>query len=244
MAEPVKAPVEESKETKPVETKTEEKPVVEAPKEEVKVGELLKKEEPKETKMVPEAALLEYKKENKEVLRELKELREVVAKGATKSEVTASVKELMSEYPDSKEFIEKFYGALKAEVQAERASETKVTNAKEEAKRIDTIFNEQFDKVMEAYPEYKGIVNKDVIKTLSLDPKNASKTFPKILEESYGHLIQGKKTIEKTMSGGSKSDAKVDFKRAARDPEYFKEIKANPDMLKEYNADLETRMRF
>jgi hypothetical protein len=92
-------------------------------------------------------------------------------------------------------------------------------------------------------PEYKNIANKDVIKSLSLDPKNANKTFAKILEDSYGHLITGKKTLEKTTVRGGNSDSPIDFNKAAKDMEYYKEIMANPELKKKYNESLTDRIK-
>lgn len=54
---------------------------------------------------------------------------------------------------------------------------------------IEEIFSENFNKVMEGMPEYKDVVNRDVIKELSLLPQNAKKTFQQIVEETYKDKI-------------------------------------------------------
>ena len=70
--EPATAPAEAA----PAETKVED----------VTVGEIIKPEERKEPKMVPEAALLEYKKEAKELGKELKEIKKMMEEGRSDKE--------------------------------------------------------------------------------------------------------------------------------------------------------------
>ena len=244
MPEEVKnAAEEQDKTTIPAESETKEVPEV---KEEATIGNVLGKKEEKQAKLVPEAVLIEYKKENKELVKEIKELKKMVEDGATKKEVSATVSQLAAEYPESKEFIEKFYTAIRAEAEAniesKVSSKLKGFEEKENATRIEKIFNEHFEKTLEVMPEYKSLVNKEVIKSLSLDPKNANKTFPKILEEAYGHLVTGKKTLETTVPRGGK-DTAIDFNRAKNNQEYFKEIMADPELKRQYNDDLAKRLR-
>ena len=51
--------------------------------------------------------------------------------------------------------------------------------AKEKADRIERVFATHFDKAMAEMPEFKEVVNRSVIKTLSLDPANANKNTSK-----------------------------------------------------------------
>jgi hypothetical protein len=241
----VKAPVVESKQTEAkVEPKVE---ATAAP--EANVGELLQgKEAVAEPKMVPESALIEYKKENKVLLKELKKTQDMIAEGATKKEVSASLKAIAEEYKVDEGFLTKLSALIKADAEAdvdERvSSKLKPIQEKENATRIDKIFSEHYDKTLEAMPEYKDIANRGVIKSLTLDPANANKTFAQILENAYGHLLpKGKRTLDAAKAGGDKEPAAVDFRKAKSDPEYFKEIMADPARRKEYNADLQKRLR-
>jgi AraC-like DNA-binding protein len=219
--------------------------------EDTKVGDVVKTEVPiekVEAKTVPEAVFLEEKRERKELSKQVKELTKLIEEGATKKEVTADVKDIAEEFGLSEQAVAKLIAKVgeqtKAEYEKEVEAKLKPIQDKERSEAVDKIFTEHFDKLMEAMPEYKNIVNKDVIKTLSLDPKNANKTFAKILEESYGHLVVGKKTLEKTQARGGVSDAPIDAKRMIHDMEYYKEVMANPELKKKYNESISTRIRF
>jgi predicted DNA-binding protein YlxM (UPF0122 family) len=244
MAEEVKvAPTGESKPEVKVETE-----VVKP--EDTKVGDVVKTEVPiekVEAKTVPEAVFLEEKRERKELSKQVKELTKLIEEGATKKEVTADVKDIAEEFGLSEQAVAKLIAKVgeqtKAEYEKEVEAKLKPIQDKERSEAVDKTFTEHFDKLMEAMPEYKNIVNKDVIKTLSLDPKNANKTFAKILEESYGHLVVGKKTLEKTQARGGVSDAPIDAKRMIHDMEYYKEVMANPELKKQYLATASTRLR-
>lgn len=243
----IKAPAAESK-AEPVAAKVEPKVEAKAAPE-ASVGELLqgKSEAPKEQKMVPESALLEYKKENKEIWKELKKTQALVADGATKKEVAGSIEAIAEKHNVSKEFLKELSSVIKAEADAEVdekvSSKLKPIQDKENASRIDKIFGEHYDKTLESMPEYKDIASRDVIKSLTLDPANANKTFAQLLENAYGHLVKGKRTIEAAKSRGGREPAEVDFKRASSDSEYFKEVMADPALRKEYNANLSKRLR-
>lgn len=240
-------PAEESKDTKTVETKTESKET----NEDVKVGDVLKttKEEPKkETKMVPESVLIEYKKESKEVRKELDALKKSIESGATKKEVSTDIKDLAEKHGVDAEFLNDFAHAVRKE--ANEDTEEKISSIKkpieekENAEKREKSFNEHYEKTLEELPEFKKLVNKDVIKALAFDPKNANKTFAQIFQDSYGHLVTGKKTLEPTKARGGAKDTEIDFKRASSDTEYFKEIMADPQLKKKYNEDIATRNRF
>jgi hypothetical protein len=69
------------------------------------------------------------------------------------------------------------------------------------------VFNEHFDKTISQMPEFDGVVNKDVIKTLSLDPSNKNKTFQQLIETAYGHLVAGRKTMEASRPGQTRGEA-------------------------------------
>lgn len=203
--------------------------------------------EVKEPKLVPEAALLEYKKEAKELAKEVKELKKLIEDGANRSQVSEDIKELAAEFSLPEEVISKLVDkageAAASRYEKEIEAKLKPLQDKLGQENTDKAFDTHFDKLMEAMPEFKDIASRDVIKTLSLDPKNASKPFSKILEEAYGHLVTGKKTIEKTQTRGGVSDAPIDFNRAKKDMEYYREIMDNPELKKKYNESLVERLR-
>lgn len=218
---------------------------VEAKKEET-VGEALS--EKKEPRMVPEAVLLEYKNANKELKKDLKELKALIESGASKKEVSTDLKAIADEHNVDAEFLQKFAEAIKA--QAEKEIEEKVSSKlkpleeKEKREKLDSIFKENYLRALEANPEYKDIANEAVIKSLSLDPSNQNKTWSQLLEMTYGHLVTGKKTMETSTARGGKDDnQKVDFDRATTDSKYFAEIMANPELKKEYNETLVQRLK-
>lgn len=236
---------EETAETKvevtPEETKVEDTIASDIVKPEVKVEET-------KAKMVPEAVFLEEKRERKELAKELKEIKKLLEDGASTKEVSADVKDIAEEFGLTEQAVSKLIAKVgeqtKAEYDKEIEAKLKPIQERERAENVEKTFNEHFDKLMEAMPEFKGIATKDAIRALSLDPRNANKTFAKILEESYGHLVTGKKTIDGTSARGGVSDAPVDVKRMANDMEYYKEVMANPELKKQYNdATFAARMK-
>lgn len=183
---------------------------------------------------------LELKKENKEFKKSIKDLQDTIAKGATKAEVSADIDSLSQEYPDvDKSFLTKLASTIKA--QAEKDIEDKIESRlkpfeqKEKAEKLDAAFNKHFNLALDKMPEFKEVVNPEVIKTLSLMPKNSNKTFSEIIEETYGNALTGKRTIEKTTPGGGKESEPLDFDKARQNGEYFAQIMATPALKKEYN---------
>jgi hypothetical protein len=219
---------------------------VEAKPEEVKetIGQVLepKVEAKPEAKVVPEAAFLEIKKDNKELRKELKDLRTTIESGASKAEVSSDIAALGEKYGVDKGFLNDLASTIRKDVEAETDAKLKPLTAQDKANRINTVFTTHFDKAMAEMPEFAGIVNRDVIKTLSLDPANADKTFVQLIEETYGNAIGGKRTLETTTPRGGKTLDSVDFDRARRDGKYLEEVLSNPQTKKEYNDGLLDRI--
>lgn len=202
---------------------------------------------PKEApRMVPEAALLAQKAANKDLKRDMAVLKSSIESGASTREVSTDIKTLADKHGVDAEFLQEFSAAVRKqaedELEGKLASKLKPLEEKEEATRRDSVFSEHFDKTLESMPEYKGVVNKDVIKTLSLDPKNANKTFAQILESAYGHLITGKRSIDTAKPRGGSAPV-VDIERASKDSEAFAEVMADPASRAEYNKGLENRLK-
>lgn len=234
------APEVESNETETVVAPTEIKT-------EVKIGDAFETTKP-EPKMVPEAVLIEYKKESKAVRKELDALKKSIEEGTTKTVVNQSLKDIADKHGVDAEFLGDFAQAVEkeAEAKAEEKFNAKLRpiEEKELAEKRDKIFNEHFDKTLAELPEYSKLVNKDVIKALAFDPKNANKTFAQIFQDSYGHLVVGKKTLESTTPRGGKEDTSIDFTKADKDQTYFAEIMADPELKAKYNDHLISKNRF
>ena len=183
---------------------------------------------------------LDLKKQNKEKDRLIKDLEAKIEAGATRQEVSADMEAISEEYPDvDRGFLNKLANTIKNSVVKE--AEDKITSRfqpleeKDRQAKIDNAFNTHFKIAIDKMPEFATIVNPDVIKTLSQDPRNASKTFSQIIEETYGNALTGKRTIETTISGGGKDSDPLNFQKARVDSNYFDVVMANPRLKAEYN---------
>jgi len=243
MSEELKnAPAEEVKQTEEV---------VEAPKEqESTVGDILnvETEEKKSDDVIPLHSFIEMKKENKQLQKDLKELRKIIEEGATKKEVVQDIQELSEKHGVDANFLQDLATTLRAEskkeMEEELTSKLKPLTDKEKTQKIDELFNQHFSKAMEKSPEYEGVVNKEVIKSLSLNPANKNKTFNQLIDEAYGHLVVGKRTMESSNTKVSRdTSGTLDVDKATRDTEYFKQIMSDPKLKKEYNEAMVTRLR-
>lgn len=243
MSEDIKA-VEEQKVDTKVETKateTVEKPAAET------VGSILKdRTEPREDKAIPEAAFLAEKKARKAAERDLAALKRSIEDGATPAEVSADIDAIGEKYDIKPAFLKELAGVIRKDVEKdvdERvASKMRPVEEASKADRIEKVFNTHFDRAMDEMPEFKGIVSKSVIKSLSLDSANQNKTFAQLIEETYGNALGGKRTLETTTPRGGKSDGSVDVDRAQKDPKYYDEVMKDPEMKKQYNSDLIDRI--
>lgn len=213
-------------------------------KENATVGKLFKKGD-KESKVVPEAVLIETKKALKEANAKIKELTE---QGASKGEIAKSLKDIAEKYEVDEAFVADIADALnanaKATIEEVVSSKLKPLEERDQQEKTDKIFGEHYDRTMVEMPEYAKLVNKDVIKSLALNPANANKTLPQIIEEAYGHLVGSqKKSIERSRPRADGGNVSIDFERAKKDKEYFNEIMSDPTTKAEYNKDLAKRLR-
>lgn len=245
----------------PDEPKKPEDPVIDPAEkiEEKTVGAIIDEVDPKEpdgtkkpddtadAEVVPLAAFLEMKNDNKEMKKALKELTDQIQAGdLSKTEITADIKALAEEFDVDPKFISKFKAAILAEATAKADKKvedvTKPILAREEGltkkerdQKIHEAFTKHYDAALETMPEYADIADAATIKALSLLPENAKKTFPQLIEATYGKAIVGKRTIDPIKPNGGKDDEPLDMARARQDTEYFKEVMANPTMKAEYN---------
>lgn len=211
------------------------------------VGEVLSSQsQEKNDESVPLAKFLEIKKENKQLANQMKELQKSIEAGTPKKEVTSDLKALAEKHDIDATFLQEFADAVRAN--AEKETEEKINSKlkplqdKEKSERIEKVFAEHYKKTLDEMPEYEGVVNREVIKQLSLNPANANKTFAQLIEESYGHVVTGKRSLDPASSRTGKNDnLDVDVEKAKRDPAYFKEVMDNPVLKKKYNDDLTSR---
>jgi hypothetical protein len=211
---------------------------VEAPKAET-IAEIIGTDKKPEPKMVPEAAFLELKGDNKQLKNDIKALRTQIENGASEGKISASIDEIADEFSVDKKFLNKLTSAIRAEVEAETenkfSAKLKPFEDRDRAQAVASVFTKHFDKTMAEMEDYKDIVNKDAIFALSLLPANASKTLPQLIEETYGSAISGKRSIETTTPRGGVASGEFDFARANTDSAYLDEVLKDPALKKQYD---------
>jgi hypothetical protein len=204
------------------------------------IGEILAPKEAKpEPRVVPEAKFLEIKKE-------LKELKKQIEDGATKKEVAADLQELAIKYDVNKDFLQDLANIVKTKTEAEFETRLDSTlqpyKEKEKEEKINSTFEKHFSQAIETMPELKDVVNKEVIKSLSLQPQNAAKTFAQIIEEVYGSTIKGKRSIDHSNQGNNRATNIIDIDKARKDTTFFKETMKDEVGKREYNKDMVKRL--
>lgn len=203
------------------------------------IGEVIEKQEESNHETVGLAKYVKERTARQQAEKDLADLKSKIESGATNNEVNDDIDALAKEHDIDKDFLNKLVKTIK--VQTEKDLEEKLSDKlkpiteKEKQAKIDETFNKHFNQAMEKLPEYKEVVNPLVIKQLSLNPQNASKTWVQLIEETYSNAISGKRTIEKTIPGGGKESEALDFNKARRDPAYFNEVMSNPKLKSEYN---------
>ncbi len=113
---------------------------------------------------------------------------------------------------------------------------------RERRAKLEVTFMTHLNKALDNAPEYKDVVNVEVIKAMAFDPKNANKTYSQLIQEAYGNAVTGRRTIETTTPRGGAKDSKVDIQRASSDAEYRREVLADPELRKQYNENLHNRI--
>lgn len=209
------------------------------------IGDVLntKQEEPKEKPTVGLDKFLELKKENKELSKALKAIEKKLEEGVTEEEISDDIDDLAEEFNVDKKFLSKLEKSIESRMESKLESKLKPITEEKNAEKIDKVFKQHYEKAIAEMPEYTNIVNPEVIKQLSLNPANSKKTFQQLIEETYGNALGGKRTIESSIPRGGKEPTEVDFDRASKDSEYFKEIMANPTLKAKYNNNLGLRLK-
>jgi len=122
------------------------------------------------------------------------------------------------------------------------AAELDGIKKKEQMAELNKRFETHYQKAMENMPEYKDVANMEVIRQLAFNPANANKTYKQLLEETYGNVLNGRRTIETTIPRGGAKDSKLDMDRVRKDRDYRHEVLADPDLRKQYNESLTDRI--
>lgn len=187
--------------------------------------------------MIPESVFLGEKKARKDAERELATLKKQIEVGdMTNSQVSDSVEAIAERHDIDKGFLNDLVKAIKADTEKELESKL---NSKFEKQEKITKFEDSFNKglnlALERGPEFKSIVNVEVLKQLAILPQNSNKTISQLIEETYSNALQGKRTVETTNPGGGKEPEPLDYTRAKTDSEYFKQIMSDPQKKTEYN---------
>lgn len=211
---------------------------VEVPKEET-VAEALHVPEVEEPKQ-DTVSLNKYMKEKKARQELEAQVAELTANSTnrTQRQISTDLKELAQEHNVDVDFLEKLSETIEARQEAKTEAKLQPIREKERQEKIEIAFGTAYDRTMAQMPEYANVVNRSVIKTLSLDPANANKTFAQIIEDTYGNAIGGKRTIETATHRGGNTSGELDYKRATQDVAYFKEVMADPSLKAKYNAEM------
>lgn len=193
---------------------------------------------------VPIARLNKEIQRKKELEKEVQDLREKLAAGTmTNTEVSSDLKSLAEEHNIDPSFLDKLAKTIKAQTESDFEEKLRPLTERDARDARDKAFNEHFGKTLEAMPEFKGVVNQSVIKQMAMNPENAEKTFSQLIEEAYGNTITGKRSMESnTPRGGGKHEG-LDIARAGKDTEYFKEVMSSPELKRQYNEGLTSRIK-
>lgn len=194
--------------------------------------------EPKKPETVGLDKFLSEKAGRKAAEDAVKVLQAKIDAGATEKEVASDIKAIGTKYDVSPEFLKELADTIEARTEQKFASRLSPLEEKEKAEKLDKAFGAAYDSAMAEMSEFAKVVNKDVIKQLSLAPENRNKTFTQIIEDTYGSAVPGKRTIEATKPGGGKEPEPLNIDRARKDPTYFDEVMANPKLKAEYNKQM------
>jgi len=199
-----------------------------------------------EKNTIPEAAFLSEKKARKEAEREIKELKKMISEGATKKEVSDEVSSIADEFNVDPKFLKKIADSIRKDVEGELENKLKPIEEMNKAEKFDKAFTKDVNEVLADMPDFKDIVNKDVIKSLTLkylsDSSKKNMTLREIIEETYGGALRGKRTIETTTPRGGKEPEDIDAVRMKKDPTYLAEVLANPTLKAKYNKEMLKRV--
>lgn len=152
---------------------------------------------------VDKATFLEIKKELTEMKNKLG------LKKNDRFEIEA-IQDIVEDYDVDEQFVSRLAAAIQTSTrkEIEQKYEKKINDLHStsvESKK-QQLFDQVYEKTLKLYPEYAGIANKKIIKTLALDSSNKGKKVSSILKETYGKLSQVKpKTVTSKKSATEKA---------------------------------------
>jgi hypothetical protein len=193
-----------------------------------------------EPKTVGLDKFLEQKRTNKELKQRLEELETRIEQGTTRREVSKDIRSLAEQHNVDPEFLEGFADAIRERAESAVEEKLRPLTEREALSHREKLFNTHLTNALEEMPEYKDVVNADILKQLAFNPANQNKTFRQLLEDVYGNVQKNRKTIETTTARPTVQT--FDYDRAQSDPAYFKEVMADPQMKAMYNESMLKRL--
>lgn len=211
------------------EPQSEENSTIDAP-----LGQLFgeKIDEPKQTdnnKTVPLSTFLDLKSEMKELKESLK-----VGQG------NQALEELAQEYDVDVDFMRKLANTIQQENAKEiQAKYDPIIKKQEEETRLkeqNNLFDKVFEQAKKSYTDISDVINKEIIKDMALNPKNANKTVKELIKEVYGGVMNKTDespapSFEKVQARASKESG-LDFGNLSL--EDHNAIAADPKLKKAY----------
>lgn len=187
---------------------------------------------------------LDIKKQNKELKKQMDELKSKLENGDDVS--SEDIDSIAEEFGVDKNFLKKLENTIRSQMssdfEAKVSEKLKPIEQAEKAKQANQTFESIYNQTLERMPEYANVIDKESLRTLAFQKENSSLSLPQLIEKIYGRSISGKKTIETTTPRGGKDPQEIDFKLARTDAQYFGEIMADPVMKAKYNQNLESRL--
>lgn len=201
--------------------------------------------EDKEENKIPDSIPYDRFKEKVDSERELKtRVEELEAKiqeqDMSKKEVESDLSDIAAEHNIDPQVLDKVAERLYSKAQATIDEKLAPLDRKEREEKQGKIISQMLNKALESNPEYKDVVNPEILKQLALNPANANKTMSQLIQDTYGNAVQPseKKTMESVAPGKSEVIDKVDYERAQKDSDYFAQIKADPKLKEQYNEQM------
>jgi hypothetical protein len=186
---------------------------------------------------IPRSSLNKEIERRKELEHQLETLRKETESGKkTSAEVDEDIETIAKENGLDVDVLNKIASAIKKTAAADIEEKLRPLTEREENSRKEAIFNQHFNRALENMPEYKGVVNPEVIRQLAFLPANGNKTYAQLIQETYGNVTKGRDTVETTVARGGNTDGELDFARARKDTSYFKDVMANPVLKEKYNS--------
>lgn len=180
---------------------------------------------------------LDQKRVNKELKQKLQELESRIEEGSSKREVSTDIRALADQHNVDPEFLESFADAVRARTESVVEEKLRPLTEKQAVEKREQTFNTYLSQTLEEMPEYREVINPEILKQLAYNPLNAKKTFKQLLEETYGNVVKPRKTMESGTPRGGASQV-LDYDKATKDPSYFKEVMADPTLKAKYNEQM------